>query len=102
MSTQHDRSRWCRDEAVDEYKQSLERDDELFPMLKTLKILRAIVVNVGIIAIVLYSIWEGGDPTYIGLLGLATLGVYNGLEYSDYMALVQALYEIKTEKQGDK
>jgi len=97
MSSQYDRPRWCRDEAVDEYKQSLERDDELFPMLKTLKILRAIVVNVGVFAVVIYGMYVGGDPTMLGAFGLLTVGAYNGLEYSDYMALVQAMYEIKTE-----
>ena len=65
-------------------------------MLKALKIIRAIIVNLGIIGISAYSVFEGGDPTVIGILSLFTLGTYNGLELSDYAALLQAYKEIQT------
>lgn len=64
-------------------------------MLKALKIIRAIVVNLGIIGISAYSVSQGGDPTIIGVLALFTLGTYNGLELSDYAALLQAYQEVQ-------
>lgn len=90
---------YCRDRAVDEYKATLEEDGERLPMLKTLKIIRAIIVNLGVIGIGLYSISSGGDPTVLGGLTLGVLGAYNGLELSDYAALLQAYKEVQT--QGD-
>lgn len=56
--------------------------------------LRAIVVNLGIITITLYGIQQGANPTIIGGLGLVSLGLYNGLEISDYAALLQAIGEL--------
>ncbi len=66
-------------------------------MLKALKIIRAIIVNLGIIGISAVSVLEGGDPTVIGILSLFTLGTYNGLELSDYAALLQAYREIQAD-----
>jgi len=62
-------------------------------MSTRLRILRAIVVNIGFITIALYSIWEGGDPTVVGALGISMLGLYNGVEIADAAALAQALAE---------
>lgn len=93
---------YCRDDVVDEYKQTLNADGEALPMIKTLKILRAIIVNVGILVIGGYAIYRGGDPTILGVLALGVLGAYNGMELGDYLALVQAVQEVQSEATGDE
>jgi hypothetical protein len=102
MSTKHNRPWYCRDGVVDEYKDTLQTDGQRLPMLKTLKIIRAIVVNIGIIALSTYAISRGGDPTLLGFLALSVLGAYNGLELGDYLALVQAYNEVQGESTDDK
>ena len=92
---------YVRRRAVDEYKQTL-ADEEPLPMLKTLKILRAIVVNIGIMALSGYFVYEGGDPTIIGVMSLGVLAAYNGLEISDYLALLQAVQEVKSAQNNDE
>jgi hypothetical protein len=101
---QPDRPWYCRNAAVDEYKQTLTTDSQELSVLKTLKITRAIIVNLGVIAITLFAIAEGGDVTLFGLLGLSVLGGYNGLEISDYAALLQAYREVQsdTPDRGDE
>lgn len=72
------------------------------PMIKALKIIRAIVVNVGLLAIGGYGVLAGGDPTLLPLMTLAVVGAYNGLELGDYMALLQAYKEVQeAEQAGD-
>lgn len=88
------------DAVCDDYRASL-RDGGDLKMLKALKIIRAIVVSLGIIVISLYSIGQGGDPTYLGLLALLILGGYSGLEFSDYFALIQAYQELQESKGED-
>jgi hypothetical protein len=96
MSTQKPSRPWyCRDDVVDEYRSTLTEDGDTLPMLKALKILRAIVVNLGIIGIGTYAIHRGGDPTILAFTALTVLGAYNGLELSDYLALVQAYQEVQ-------
>jgi len=97
MTTQHSRPWYISDRACDEYRQVAHDDDGEFRMLKSLKILRSIIVNLGIIAIGLYSISLGGDPTIVGTLALLVIGGYNGLEFSDYLALVRAYNEVQSE-----
>jgi hypothetical protein len=90
--------------AVSDYRHTLSTDDESggnLKMLKTLKIVRSIIVNLGIISISLYSISTGADATLIGTLALGVLGGYNGLEFSDYLALVRAYRELESEGGGD-
>jgi len=96
-TVQRPRPWYCRDDLVDEYKTTLTEDGESLPMLRALKILRAIIVNLGVIAIGLYAISRGGDPTFLGGLGLAILGAYNGVELLDYAALLQAYREVQTD-----
>ena len=98
MSFKQARPWYCRDDVVDEYKTTLTTDDEKFPMLKTLKILRAIIVNAGTMLLTAYLAYLGGDPTILGVLSLGLLTAYNGLEISDYMALVQAYQEVQQDK----
>ncbi|AFH21507.1 hypothetical protein OSG_eHP2_00170 [environmental Halophage eHP-2] len=66
-----------------------------FEMLKALKIIRSILVNLGIIAVAIYSLQAGADPTTLGGLTVATLGLYNGVELADYAALAQAFSQAK-------
>jgi len=98
MTRSHARPWYCRDSAVDEYRSTISEDGDRLPMLKTLKILRAIIVNIGVIGIAFYAILSGGDPTFLGGLGLGVLGLYNGLELSDYAALLQAYKEAQNEQ----
>ena len=101
MSVQRPRPWYCRDDLVDEYKSTLREDGESLLMLRALKILRAIIVNLGVIAIGLYAISRGGDPTFLGGFGLTILGAYNGVELLDYAALLQAYSEVQTDADGE-
>jgi hypothetical protein len=96
MSVPDNRRPWyCRDAAVNEYKTAIHSEGEKFPMLKTLKILRAIIVNIGVLAVGGYGMYLGGDPTLLGFVTLAVVGAYNGLEIGDYLALLQAYQEVQ-------
>ena len=98
MSAQASARPWyCRDDVVDEYRTTLKEDGEKLPMLKTLKIIRAIIVNVGIFGIGGYAMYLGADPTLLALGTLGVAGAYNGLEIGDYLALAQAYNEIQAE-----
>ena len=101
IPVQSPRPWYCRDDLVDEYKSTLREDGESLPMLRALKILRAIIVNLGVIAIGLYAISRGGDPTFLGGFGLTILGAYNGVELLDYAALLQAYSEVQTDADGE-
>jgi hypothetical protein len=89
---------YLRESQISEYKKTLSEQGEPFPVLKTLKIIRAILVNLGIFGIGFYAISLGGDPTIIALAVLGVAGGYNGLELSDYLALLQALQEVETDR----
>ena len=96
MSASQDTRPWyCRGSVVDEYKSSLSDGGEQFPMLKNLKIVRAIVVNLGLFAGWFYTLHLGGDPTIISVMAFAVIGAYNGLELGDYLALLQAYKEVQ-------
>jgi hypothetical protein len=73
-----------------------------FEMLKALKIIRSILVNIGIIAVSIYSLQAGADPTTLGGLTVATLGLYNGVELADYAALAQAFSQAGQEQETKK
>lgn len=96
MSATNLRPWYLRDSVVDEYKQSLSIGGGQFPMLKKLKILRAIVVNIGVLAVGLYGMSLGGDPTILSVVTLSVIGAYNGLEIGDYLALLRAYQEIES------
>lgn len=100
MSDAHTTPRpwYCSSRQIEEYRETLQSDRSDLSMIKTLKIARSLLVNVGIIAIGGYGIAAGGDPTLIATLALAVLGGYNGLELSDYAALVQAYKEVQTDE----
>lgn len=81
------------DRLVDDWVR-IESEGGDLKMLKSLKILRAIIVNLGIVAIVLYAISQGGSPDTLGIGGLAVLAAYNGVELLDYVSLAQAIVEV--------
>jgi len=73
-----------------------------FRMLKGLKILRSMIVNLGIIAIALVSILEAdANATIVGSAAIVTIGLYGGVELADYAALAQAFAEVKSDD-GDQ
>ena len=96
-TTQRTRPWYCRDDVVDEYRHTLEEDGERLPMLKTLKIIRAIIVNLGLFAGWFYALSLGGNPTVITVFAISVVGAYNGLELGDYLALVQAYKEVQSQ-----
>jgi hypothetical protein len=101
MTTQHTRPWYCLDALVDDYRVVADSGGDL-KMLKALKILRSIIVNLGIIGVTLYTLLgTGADATLIATVGILTLGLYNGVEVADYAALAQAFAEVKTEQGND-
>lgn len=86
---------YCSDRLTNEYKARYE-NGENFVMIKSLKILRSIIVNLGIILIAIFGLWNGGGSN-VALVGLLTLAAYNGVEYVDYVALIQAYKEATNE-----
>jgi hypothetical protein len=87
---------YCIDSLVDDYL-TIHKSGGDLRMLKALKIVRAIIVNIGLISITLYSLSQTADPTLIGSIGLVSLAAYNGVEIADYQALAQAIVEASEE-----
>ncbi|PSP80180.1 hypothetical protein BRC81_03030 [Halobacteriales archaeon QS_1_68_20] len=103
MATDHRSSRpwYCIESLVDDYRFVADNGGDL-RMLRALKILRAIIVNAGIIAVTLYAlVATGADATIVATTGLLTLGLYNGVEVADYAALAQAFAEVKAEQDSE-
>lgn len=99
MTAQRRRPWYCSDRLVDDWR-TVERSGGDLKMLKSLKIVRSLVVNLGIIGITLVALYLGGDVTILGSLGLFVLGAYNGVEVLDYLSLAQAIVEVKQESDG--
>ena len=96
----HSRTRpwYCHDPLVDDYRAIATAGGDL-TMLKRLKIARSIVVNLGIISITLFALLgTAADPTVVFVLGMLTLGLYNGVEVADYAALAQAFAEVRAQQ----
>jgi len=88
---------YCVDGLVDDYVAVAQNGGDL-RMLKTLKVLRSIIVNLGIIGVTLFALSEtSANATWVTIISIATLGLYNGVEVADYAALAQAFAEAKTE-----
>ena len=101
MTTDRTQRPWyILDGPCDEYRRSL--GDTGPTMLKLFKTVRAIIVNVGLIAISLSSLSQGGDATIIGPLAILVLAGYNGVEYADYMALARAYSEYQDERDRER
>ena len=87
---------------VDDYCEIARSGGDL-RMLKTLKILKSILVNAGIIGITLTALFlTGADATIITVLAIVTLGLYNGVEVADYAALATAFSEVRTQQAEDE
>lgn len=83
---------------IDDYRIIADSGGDL-SMLRTLKLLRSLIVNVGIIGVTIYSLAAtSADATLVSTIGLLTLGLYNGVEVADYAALAQAFAEAKTDQ----
>jgi hypothetical protein len=102
MYKQTHRPWYCIDALVDDYR-AVARNGGDLEMLKALKIIRSTIVNAGIIGVTLFSLWQtSANPTVVTSLGLLTLGLYNGVEVADYVALAQAFAEVKNEQGGQE
>lgn len=97
----HRRPWYCNDRLTDDYLR-VHREGGDLKVLKSLKILRAIVVNAGLIAITLYALLEGAEPTIVGGLGTISLAAYNGVEIADYSALAQAIVEASQDTETEE
>lgn len=101
MHTQTHRPWYCIDALVDDYRAVASGGGDL-QMLKLLKVVRSIIVNAGIIGVTLFALaTTGANPTWVAIIGIGTLGLYNGVEVADYAALAQAFAEVRRE-QGDR
>jgi len=102
MATQPPTGRpwYCNDRLTNDYRTVAETGGDL-RMLKALKILRSIIVNLGIIGVTFTALfYTGADATIVTVIGIGTLGLYNGVEVADYAALAQAFAEVKKEQSG--
>jgi hypothetical protein len=100
MTLRQPRPWYCLDALVEDYRVVADSGGDL-RMLKTLKILRSIIVNLGIIGVTLFALLgTSADATLIATVGIITLGLYNGVEVADYAALAQAFAEVKKSEQG--
>jgi len=91
---------YCNDALVEDYRVVAANGGD-FSMLRTLKIVRSIIVNLGIIGVTLVALlYTGADATLVSAIGLITLGAFNGVEVADYAALAQAFTEVRREQQS--
>jgi len=88
---------YCSDRLTDDWL-TIESEGGDLKMLKSLKIVRSIVVNIAIAAISLMAISHGGDVHIFGGVGLAALIAYNGIEVYDYASLLQAIAEAQEQQ----
>ena len=104
MTAQHNPSRdfardrpwYCIDTLVEAYKKIEETGGDL-RMLQHLKVIRAILTNVLVAGVGMFSIMEGGDATLIGSSAVVALALLNGIEVSEWLAAKQALAELDLE-----
>jgi len=89
---------YCSDRLTDDWRAVLDGEGGDLKMLKSLKIVRSIVVNIGIILISAMAIYYGGDVHVFGGFGLTTLIAYNGIEVVDYASFLQAITEAQEQQ----
>jgi hypothetical protein len=93
---------YVHDALTDDYCEIARSGGDL-RMLKTLKILRSILVNAGIIGITLSALFlTSADATITAVLGIVTLGLYNGIEVADYAALATAFSEVRNHQRMEE
>lgn len=96
MSTRtarYDRPWYCPDDLVEDYLEFASTGEDL-KMLKTARAIQSLVVNAGIIAITLVSLYFGEANWYVVLSAILTLGLLNGVLAADYKAIAQAIVEL--------
>jgi hypothetical protein len=88
---------YCSDNLCDEYKIELRSGGD-YSMTTRLRIARAIIVNLGIISITLFGLFQRADPTVVAPMGLTVLALYNGVEVADAAAFLQAYREVQDDQ----
>lgn len=102
MTIQHQRPWYCLGALVDDYRTVLSNGGDL-KVLRALKILRSIIVNLALGSITFYALVETtADPTIVFVLGVSTLALYNGIEVADYAALMRAFSELSSEQDQEQ
>ena len=92
MSVKQPKPWYCSRELIDEYKHKASQGDSL-RMLKLVKLIKSIIVNIGIIIVSVYGLYLGGDPTVIAPIAILVLAAHNGVDYSEIQAIKQAILE---------
>lgn len=105
MSTRtarHDCQRpwYCPDSLVEDYLEFANDGGDL-QMLKRVRAIESLIVNIGIIAITLAALHFGEANSYVVSTAIVTLGLLNGLIAADYRALAQAIVEFSQAYGGD-
>lgn len=93
--TKHQTKPWyCSKNRVNAYRTILQDGGDP-TVIQFLKVVRTILLNAIVGAIVWFSVASGGDPTLVPSIGLFTLSLINGFEYSDWAAFRQAYQETR-------
>jgi hypothetical protein len=103
--TQIQRPWYVNDSLTDSYCEIARSGGDLrmLKTLKILKILRSILVNAGIIGITLSALFlTSADATITTVLGIVTLGLYNGIGVADYAALATAFSEVRSQQREEE
>jgi hypothetical protein len=102
LKPKHIRPWYCIDSLTADYRRVAIEGGDL-KMLKTLKVLRSIIVNLGIIGVAFTALFHtAANGTYVSVIAIVTLGLYNGVEVADYAALAQAFAEVQQEQNDNK
>jgi hypothetical protein len=87
---------YCLDGLVDDYIEFAGTGGDLV-LIKYIKAIQAFIANIGVVAIALFTLTEGGAPTVIGAAAITTLGLLNGALALDYAAITKAIVELNTD-----
>jgi len=70
-------------------------------MIEPLRIVRSIVVTVGVTVITVLALLEGADAGFVGTLGLLTLGAHNGIRPANAVSLLRAIRVANDDAEDD-
>jgi len=90
---------YCHSGLVETYKTYAREGGDL-RLLKTVKTLESLIVNIGVIAMTLAALFFGEANAYVVAAGIATLGLLNGVMAADYQAMARALAELSNAQDG--
>lgn len=68
-------------------------------MLKVIKTIRWIILNIIIAGIALFAMNQGGDPTVISSVAIIALSFINGVELSDWIVAREVIEEMRQGRQ---